>query len=108
MSDDTKALVARLRSHRAWVSSEGMLTTVDPDCAEAAATIERLARELADRDALAAENAELREALRRSCIRGPDYAGYERFCCACATGWDTGHPERHAPGCLAAPQEPRT
>lgn len=54
-------------------------------------------------DALAARNAKLREALRLYCMRGPDYAGYERFCCECSTGWGDGEPEHHAESCLAAP-----
>lgn len=75
MTDDTKALANRLRA------------------------INYIA---AERDALAAECAKLREALRKQVVRIAPKPHLRR-CILCMRAWD-GTAESHAPGCLAAPK----
>lgn len=55
---------------------------------------------VADRDALAAENAQLHEALRKEQVRRED-DGYS-YCYQCDSHWHETGPEHHASGCLAA------
>jgi hypothetical protein len=50
-----------------------------------------------------AENRALREALRKAAIV---FAHGRSGCRICQVGWDASDLENHAPGCLAAPQEP--
>ena len=51
-----------------------------------------------------AENRALREALRSRCIWRGDWRAQCYLCDA--EQWRLGDPERHATGCLAAPQKP--
>jgi hypothetical protein len=53
---------------------------------------------------LRAENRALREALRKCCGRGVNLQWIE--CALCGQQWRFEAEQRHAPGCLAAPQEP--
>lgn len=62
-------------------------------------SVERLQRDLADRDALAERCEKLREALRRHAI-------VERYCHCCGQICQDGYePEWHFKGCLAAPKD---
>jgi hypothetical protein len=71
-----------------------------PECVQA---------RIADRDALAAEVARLREALRAQAIFGlrvdNSYGVTHHRCEVCRQMWPAQDRERHAPGCLAAPKE---
>lgn len=55
---------------------------------------------------LQAENAALRDELRKHCIQHPTTKpfGWAGRCAECNTTWTRPDPEQHAPGCLAAPR----
>ena len=55
-------------------------------------------------DALTAENARLREALRGMSITTILSVG-DGHCLLCDGSWKPGEPEAHGPGCLAAPSQ---
>lgn len=117
MSDHTKVL--ELGFHHAlpgWCKIFGLKSRVIPECEGGGVMVEEAqARSIVDSAAIiekqAAKIEEYREALRKRVIRKPSDSGYE-MCAQCGkpgdtlddrSCWPLGDPEKHKPGCYAAP-----
>ena len=89
-----------LAENRALDEAVAWIRVVGEECDARGDRTVILAKLRADR----AENRALREALRSRCIWRGDWRAQCYLCDA--EQWRLGDPERHATGCLAAPQKP--